>query len=55
MLIEKIKEWNQKYGEFPNTIDYKFFENNGIKFKYMYHSIRTKQSIKEHDDYISLS
>ena len=36
MLIEKIKEWNQKYGEFPNTIDYKFFENIGIKFKYMY-------------------
>lgn len=36
-LIEKIKNWNQKYGEFPNTIDYTFFENNGIKFKYRYH------------------
>ena len=32
-LIEKIKMWNQKYGEYPNTIDYKIFENSNITFK----------------------
>ena len=32
-LIEKIKNWNQKYGEYPNTIDYKLFESLGINFK----------------------
>ena len=25
--------WNQKYGEYPNTIDYKIFENSNITFK----------------------
>lgn len=29
-LIEKIKKWNQKYGEYPNTIDYKIFEISNI-------------------------
>ena len=32
-LIEKIKKWNQKYGEYPNTIDYKLFESLGISFQ----------------------
>ena len=32
-LINKIKEWNQKYGEYPNTIDYKLFELLGINFQ----------------------
>lgn len=32
-LIEKIKKWNQKYGEYPNTIDYKLFESLGINFQ----------------------
>lgn len=32
-LINKIKEWNQKYGEYPNTIDYKLFESLGINFQ----------------------
>lgn len=32
-LVEKIKNWNQKYGEYPNTIDYKLFESLGINFK----------------------
>lgn len=31
-LIGKIKKWNQKYGEYPNTIDYKIFENSNITF-----------------------
>jgi hypothetical protein len=32
-LIEKIQKWNQKYGEYPNTIDYKLFESLGINFQ----------------------
>lgn len=32
-LIEKIKKWNQKYGEYPNTIDYKIFEIYNINLK----------------------
>ena len=32
-LIEKIEKWNQKYGEYPNTIDYKIFENSNLTFK----------------------
>lgn len=32
-LIEKIKDWNQKYGEYPNTIDYELFESLGIDFQ----------------------
>lgn len=32
-LIEKIKKWHQKYGEYPNLIDYKIFEKSNIIFK----------------------
>lgn len=32
-LIEKIKKWHQKYGEYPNLIDYKIFENSNITFR----------------------
>lgn len=32
-LVEKIKNWNNKYGEYPNKIDYTIFNNNEIKFK----------------------
>ena len=32
-LVSKIKDWHNKYGEYPNKIDYTIFENNGIKFK----------------------
>ena len=31
-LIEKLKKWNQKYGEYPNTIDYTIFEKSNICF-----------------------
>lgn len=33
-LIENIKEWNKKYGEYENKIDYDIFEKLGIEFKY---------------------
>lgn len=32
-LVSKIKDWHNKYGEYPNKIDYTIFKNNGIKFK----------------------
>ena len=31
-LKEKIKEWNSKYGVYPNNINYVKFELLGIKF-----------------------
>ena len=31
-LIEKIKQWNEKYGEYENKIDYIGISNLGIKF-----------------------
>ena len=31
-LKHNIKRWNKKYGEYPNKIDYKIFENLNIKF-----------------------
>jgi len=31
-LIEKIKYWNEKYGEYENKIDYIGISNLGIKF-----------------------
>ena len=33
-LIENIKKWNEKYGEFENKIDYDVFGILGIEFKY---------------------
>ena len=33
-LKNNIKEWNKKYGEYPNKIDYTLFENLNIKFNW---------------------
>lgn len=33
-LKQSINEWNKKYGEYQNKIDYKLFEKLNIKFKY---------------------
>lgn len=35
-LKNNIEQWNIKYGEYPNKIDYKLFENLNIKFNYIY-------------------
>ena len=32
-LKQRIIDWNHKYGIYPNMIDYKFFEDNGIIFE----------------------
>ena len=32
-LIEKIAQWNNKYGEYPNNIDYSLFNKLNIEFK----------------------
>lgn len=35
-LIEKVNQWNIKYGKYPNKIDYQFFENINIQFRNEY-------------------
>lgn len=33
-LINKIKDWHNKYGVYPNKIDYQYFDKNNIQLNY---------------------
>lgn len=35
-LIEDIRKWNNKYGEFENKVNYELFDKLGVKFSILY-------------------